>query len=360
MKTKVLITGAPGQDAYWLAHLLLKRGYKVTVSYRYSSTPISLRMGDWAPQIERIPLDITDGAAVRSVVAGGYDQIYHLAALSHVARSFEAPATTFRTNTDSVIHFLEAIRTLSPATRFYFAATSEIFGSNWDKDEAGCPVQSVHTARAANSPYGAAKLAAMDLVRIYRESYNLFCLSGVLHNHGSERRGEEFLERKVSKWAAQLAKHLAGEQPEASPMGDWVWNGGGKPFPKLRLGNTEAARDWSHALDMVAGMNLMLEWDEPRDWMLASGEAHSVLEVVEEALRAINIDEDPNLLIRRDPALVRPCEVPFLRGDATPARQELGWTPQRNFRQLIHSLVDYDRKLLEGNPPGWQEMVYLS
>ena len=250
-------------------------------------------------------------------------EVYNLAAQSHVGTSFKQPSYTSQVNLQGPINFLESIRLLSPSTKFYQASTSEMFGKNYE-EFAGTKYQKETTPFVPQSPYAVAKLAAHEMVRIYRDSYGLFACCGILFNHESERRGENFVTRKITKW-----------------IGEFVASGQDEDFPALRLGNLDAHRDWGHAQDYVDAMYLMLQQDEPEDYVIATSETHSVREFLTEAFNEIGIPNfEPHVVI--DPEFYRPCEVDWLLGHTGKARQQLDWRPKVSFPELVQRMVRSD------------------
>ena len=250
-------------------------------------------------------------------------EVYNLAAQSHVGTSFKQPLYTTQVNIEGPLNFLEAIRLLSPTTKFYQASTSEMFGKNYDMF-GGTKYQQETTPFVPQSPYAVAKLAAHEMVRIYRDSYDLFACCGILFNHESERRGENFVTRKITKW-----------------IGEFVASGQDEDFPALRLGNLDAHRDWGHAQDYVEAMYMMLQQDEPEDYVIATSETHSVREFLTEAFNEIGITHfEPYVVI--DPEFYRPCEVDWLLGHTGKAREKLGWRPKVSFQELVQRMVRSD------------------
>ncbi len=325
MSKSAMLTGANGQDGSYLAEFLLEKGYRVYGLIRRSSTVTTERIAHLIgrPDFELITGDVTDATGVHRVIQRlRPDEVYNLAAQSHVGDSFDVPSATFEVNAVGVLNLLETIRTESPHTRFYQASTSELFGNS-------PPPQDENTPFIPRSPYAVAKLAAHNLVHIYREGYGVFACAGILFNHESERRGEEFVTRKITKYLARLA--VAMENNGGNPPHDWT---------KLALGNLDAKRDWSFVGDMVRGMWLMLQQDQPDDFVLASGESHSVREFLELAFKSLGVDYRD--FVRIDPKFFRPAEVNYLCGDATKARQVLGWSPRVSFEELITRMVESD------------------
>lgn len=337
--TTALITGVTGQAGSYLAELLLSNGYAVTGVVRRSSVPTTERIKHLLdnPKLKLVEGDVTDASSITHVLDKvGPDEIYNLAAQSHVATSFEQPGYTTNATYLGVLNILEAIRIsgMRKYVRMYQASSSEMFGSCFTANLVlpKCTVlqfQDESTPMLPNSPYAVAKLAAHNLCRVYRESYGINVSCGILFNHESPRRGEIFVTRKITKHAARFA--------------DARHNG--IPCPKLRLGNLDARRDWGHAEDYVLGMWLMLQQDEPDDYVLATGETHTVREFVVKAFACIGEDiTDINITdyVDIDDSLKRPCEVPFLRGDASKAMAILGWEPSYTFDRLVATMVNHD------------------
>lgn len=365
MKTAI-ITGCPGQDAYYLINLLLEKNYKVIGTYRYSSTNFERRFEGYPPtnqNLQYICCDITDPSGVNLLVNRFKpDEIYNLAAASHVGESFKNPTSVFNINCGAVINWLEAIRNISPNTKFYQASTSELFGSNflenvyphYGSGRIKEKFQDESTPFSPNSPYAAAKLAAHNMVRIYRDSYNIFACAGILFNHESERRGENFVTRKITKWIGEFIrwKNNIDDDFGYYRIGDdyigfceLKTNVSKNKFPRLRLGNVDAVRDWSHAKDMVYGMWLMLQQEKPDDFVLASGKGYSVRDFLQEAFSYIGIKDYNNYWVI-DSEFFRPCEVEYLQGCANKAKNILGWEPKINFKELVKLMVENDLFLL--------------
>lgn len=324
MKT-ALVTGITGQDGSYLAELLLEKNYRVVGLHRRSSTNNFERIKHLVGKDNFLleEFDLTDPSGINRIVDQYQPQeFYNLGAQSHVGTSFKQPTTTIEINTVGVVNILESIRNLSPSTKFYQASTSEMFGRNFTVGEHGGKYQNENTLMLPQSPYGVAKLASYHMVEIYRSSYNIFGCSGILFNHESPRRGENFLTRKVTKYIGKL---LRGEIKEP-----------------LKLGNLDAQRDWGHAKDYVRAMYLMLQQDVPSDFVIATGKTRSVLEFVEKAFTLINLDYKDHVQIDSD--LFRPAEVEFLKGDATKAKNKLGWIPEISFDELIMDMLQYDIK----------------
>jgi GDPmannose 4,6-dehydratase len=330
MTTKALITGITGQDGSYLAELLLAKGYEVHGVVRRSSSMNRGRVDHLQhanpshAEGSRFLLhygDMTDsGGLNRLVKTVRPDEIYNLAAQSHVQISFDQPEYTSDTDGLGTTRILEAIRTTGLPVRFYQASTSEMFG-------ASSPPQSEATPFRPRSPYAIAKLYAYWMTVNYREAHKLFACSGILFNHESPRRGENFVTRKVTRGIAQI---LA------------------KKLDKLRMGNLDAKRDWGHARDYVMAMWLMLQQDEPDDYVIATGATHSVRDFVQVAFEMAGLDW--TAFVELDKAYLRPSDVPELRGDPTKARKKLGWEPTVTFHDLVHEMLESDLKL-EGLDP---------
>lgn len=336
-----LVTGAPGMDSFYLTKLLLSKGYEVWATHTYSSTSISLRFKKWdhLEDLQLAVLDITDSTAVHNFINTLQpDEVYNLAAKSHVHYSFEHPISTFMVDAMGPLYFLEAIRRHSPQTKFYQASTSELWGSNFSLVN-GHKYQHEDTPFSPNSPYAAAKMAAHNLVRIYRESYNIWACCGILHNHTSPMRGEEFVEQKIAKWVANFYKYRKNHSCSILAFDrENIVLTNNTNYPKLRLGNVDAVRDFSHSSDMVEGMWRILNHTEPKDFVLASEEGKTIRHVLKVAFNTIGIS-NYNDYWMIDPKFFRPCEVDFLQGSAAKAREELGWSAKVPFNEIIKELV---------------------
>ena len=321
---KALITGITGQDGSYLAELLLAKGYEVHGLMRRSSTFNTRRIDhlyvDPHEAGARFFLhygDLSDSGQLTSLIYNLQPQeIYHLAAQSHVRVSFDMPEYTGDISGLGVTRLMEAIRRSGIQTRFYQASSSELYGS-------APPPQNEETPMQPRSPYAAAKLYAYWMVRNYREAYGLFAVNGILFNHESPRRGETFVTRKITRAVARIKLGLQ---------------------EKLYLGNLEARRDWGYAPDFVEGMWLMLQQETPDDYVLATGESHSVREFLEAAFAHAQLDWRQYVEI--DPRYFRPIEVDALLGDAAKARRFLGWEPKVSFRELVRLMVDADLQAL--------------
>lgn len=318
---RALITGITGQDGAYLAAQLLEEGYEVHGVARRLSTANAWRLAEVRDRVVLHGGDLHDtGSIVRLVQAVAPDEVYNLAAQSFVPTSWEQPVLTGEATGLGVTRVLEAIRLVNPAIRFYQASSSEMFGKVVETP------QRESTPFYPRSPYGVAKTYGHWITVNYRESFGIFAVSGILFNHESPKRGREFVTRKVCRAAAECA---AGRR-RALPMG-----------------NLDAARDWGFAGDYVRAMRGMLRAAEPQDYVIATGEVHTVRELCEVAFERVGLDYRE--FVRTDPVLVRPAEVDRLEGDASKARAELGWSPEVGFRELVHMMVDADVARLRGD-----------
>ena len=324
MARKALITGITGQDGSYLAELLLSKDYEVHGLIRRSSTFNTDRIDhiytDPHDPKSRLFLhygDLNDGSQLTNLIYNiKPDEIYHLGAQSHVRVSFDIPEFTGDVTGLGTTRVLEAIRRSGINTRFYQASSSEMFGD-------APPPQSETTPFRPRSPYGVAKLYAHWMAKNYRDGYGLFAVNGILFNHESPRRGETFVTRKITRAVARIKYGLE---------------------EKLYLGNLDAKRDWGYAGDYVKAMWLMLQQEKPDDFVIATGESHSVKELMVEAFGYANLDWRRHVVI--DPKYFRPTEVDFLQGDATKAEKKLGWRPEIRFKDLVKMMVDADIKEL--------------
>jgi GDPmannose 4,6-dehydratase len=317
---KALITGITGQDGSYLSELLLQKGYEVHGIVR------RVALEDPAHRLSRIrhligkitlhPGTLENYASIFSVIQKiKPDECYHLAAQSFVSYSFEDAFSTINTNINGTLHILSAIQENAPGCKIYFASSSEMFGHVKETP------QNEDTPFYPRSPYGISKVAGFDLIRNYRESYGLFACNGILFNHESPRRGFEFVTRKISSAAANIKLGIEDE---------------------LRLGNLNAKRDWGFAGEYVKAMWLMLQQDEPDDFVVATNETHSVEEFVEKAFSHVDLDWKNHVVI--DQNLYRPSEVHLLMGDYSKANKKLGWEPVIKFSDLVEMMVDADLK----------------
>jgi GDPmannose 4,6-dehydratase len=324
MNNKIaLVTGITGQDGSYLAEFLLSRGYTVVGLYRRSSSLNFDRISHLkSSNLILEEFDLTDPSDTTHVI-NNYkpSELYNLAAQSHVGTSFKQPTTTFEIDTVGVINLLESIRRWSPHTRFYQASTSEMFGSNYTIKENN-KYQDEETKFLPQSPYAVAKMASHRMVQIYREAYNLYSCSGILFNHESPRRGENFVTRKITSYIGKVVNKVIDSSE------------------KLKLGNLDASRDWGHAKDYVYGMYLMLQQDVADDYVLSTGQTYTVRDFLNASFGLVDLDWINYVEI--DPELYRPCEVNYLKGDSSKARKALGWTPTVSFNDLVKDMVTYD------------------
>lgn len=321
-----IITGITGQDGSYLAENLLSKGHNVIGLYRRSSSNNFDRIQSIKNNNRLIleEFDITDPSDCTNIIIKHRPQeFYNLAAQSHVGTSFKQPTTTFEINTVGVINILEAIKRFSSTTRFYQASTSEMFGSNYviKNDE---KYQDENTPFLPQSPYAVAKLSSHRMVQIYREAYGLYTCAGILFNHESPRRGENFVTRKITSYIGKLVNKII---PSSA---------------KLKLGNLSSVRDWGHAIDYVEAMRLMLGSDKPDDYVISSGSCYSVEQFLEKAFGTVGLNYQDYYEI--DPELYRPAEVEFLRGDSSKAHKALLWKPAYNFDDLVKDMVYSDIK----------------
>ncbi len=318
-KKRALITGITGQDGSYLAEFLLEKGYEVIGMVRRTSTINFERIRHIQDRIVLVQGDLLDQSSLIDIIREYRPhEVYNLAAQSFVPTSFKQPVLTGEFTALGVTRLLEAIRLVDPTIRFYQASSSEMFGKVKEIP------QNENTPFHPRSPYGVAKVYAHWITVNYRESYGMFAVSGICFNHESPRRGLEFVTRKITYTAAKIKLGLARE---------------------LRLGNLEARRDWGYAPDYVRAMWLMLQQDEPEDYVIATGETHSVREFVELAFDYLGLDWKKYVVV--DPALYRPADVDLLVGDATKARTKLGWAPSVTFEQLVKIMVDADLELVK-------------
>lgn len=349
---KALIFGITGQDGSYLAELLLQKGYQVIGVTRRVSVNTLTRISHILPKIKIVEGDVTDGFNVSKIIEEFEpDEIYNLAAQSHVGTSFKQPNLTTDITYGGVLNILESIRysARKDQIRFYQASSSEMFGKNYDVAEDGSFYQDENTVFMPQSPYAIAKLAAHHLVRNYRDSYGIHGSCGILFNHESERRGEHFVTRKITKWIGEFVAWLDKSNLLCSDLSDSgdgsiVYASGHQDsFPKLRLGNLDAKRDWGHAEDYVNAMWLMLQSDHPDDYVIGTGETHSVRDFLDAAFSDVGIDDWSNIVMV-DPEFYRPAEVDYLLGIPTKAEKQLKWERNVSFTQLAERMVKNDVK----------------
>ncbi len=318
MKKKALITGITGQDGSYLAEYLLGIGYEVHGLVRRVALEDPqrrfTRIAHLLGQLTLHPASLESYPSIFHVMSQHhFEECYHLAAQSFVAESFRDGFSTMNTNINGTHYMLAALRELQRTCRFYFAGSSEMFGKVRESP------QNETTPFHPRSPYGISKVAGFDLTRNYREAYNMFCVSGILFNHEGPRRGYEFVTRKITSTVAQIKFGRANE---------------------LRLGNLDAKRDWGHAKDYVRAMHLMLQRDAPDDYVIATGETHTVRQFCELAFSEVGLNYEE--YVRIDEYYLRPAEVDLLIGDSTKARRELPWQPEYTFRELVSEMVKAD------------------
>ena len=322
MAKRALITGISGQDGSYLAELLLAEGYEVTGLTRRTSATNYWRIEHVLDRLTLVPGDLLDQLSlIRVLERVQPHEVYNLAAMSFVPASWDQPMLTGEFNSQGVTRVLEAIRAVNPRIKMYQASSSEMFGKVREVPQ--CETTPFHP----RSPYGVSKVFAHYITVNYRESYDLFAVSGILFNHESPRRGLEFVTRKVADGVARIRLGLATE---------------------LRLGNLQAQRDWGFAGDYVRAMWQMLQQDEPDDFVIATGQSHSVQDLVEIAFGHAGLDWQQ--YVTHDPALVRPAEVDHLIGDPSKARTQFGWTPTVTFDALVKMMVDADTERLKRQP----------
>src|SRR4249920_2618827 len=322
MAKRALVTGITGQDGSYLAELLLEKGYEVYGTVRRSSAPNLWRIQHIVDRVVLKPADLLDQLSLLRVIDEVRPtEIYNLAAMSFVPASWDQPLLTGEFNAQGVTRLLDAVRQVDTSIRIYQASSSEMFGKVREVP------QTETTPFYPRSPYGVSKVFAHYITVNYRESYNLFAVSGMLFNHESPRRGLEFVTRKVTDGVARIKLGLADSLP---------------------IGNVDAQRDWGFAGDYVRAMWLMLQQSSAIDYVISTGVSHSVRELVEVAFGHAGLDWEKH--VRVDPALLRPAEVDHLLGDPAKARAELGWTPSVDFKQLIEMMVDADLALLGSAP----------
>ncbi|HNR95960.1 MAG TPA: GDP-mannose 4,6-dehydratase [Anaerolineae bacterium] len=317
-KKTALITGVTGQDGSYLAEFLLSKGYDVVGMVRRTSTLNFQRLEHIQDRIALVQGDLLDQTSLVDLIREYRPQeVYNLAAQSFVPTSWKQPVLTGEFTALGVTRVLEAIRMVDPSLRFYQASSSEVFGKVREVP------QSERTPFYPRSPYGVAKVYGHWITVNYRESYGMYACSGILFNHGSPRRGLEFVERKVAHGAARIKLGLANE---------------------LRLGNLDSRRDWGFAGDYVQAMWLMLQQEQPDDYVVGTGSTHSIRELCSVAFSYLGLNWEDYVVV--DPALIRPAEVDLLIADPSKVREKLGWQPKVSFEELIHMIVDQDLELL--------------
>jgi GDPmannose 4,6-dehydratase len=322
---KAFITGIGGQDGSYLAEYLLELGYEVHGIVRRNSTPEhqDSRISHLNGKMNTYYGDLLDqGGIERLLDQIQPDEIYNIAAQSHVRISFDVPQFTVQTNALGVLNILEAYRRACPTAKFYQASSSEMFGLSVEDDNC----QRETTIMNPVSPYGCAKVFGYNIVRNYRRAYKLHATNGILFNHESPRRGSNFVTNKVVKAAVKIKLGLQD---------------------KLELGNMDSYRDWGHSYDYVRAMHLMLQQDKPGDWVVATGETHSVREMCELVFGYLDLNYKDYIV--QNPKFIRPEELPYLKGDSTKIRKELGWKPKYTFEMLMKEMVDHWLKVYKND-----------
>jgi len=328
MKT-AFITGINGQDGSYLAEHLLNNNYEVHGMVRRNSTAEGqsarlLKAFEYKPNITTHYGDLLDQTSIEKLLSAVKpDEIYNLAAQSHVRVSFEIPQFTVQTNSVGVINMLEAYRRIVPEAKFYQASSSEMFGLSVDDDK----FQRETTIMNPVSPYGCSKVFGYNCVRHYRRAYNLHANNGILFNHESPRRGSNFVTNKVVKAACSIKLGLQN---------------------KLVLGNMDSFRDWGHSKDYVKAMHMILQQDQPDDFVVSTMETHSVRDMCELVFEYLDLDYKD--FVVQDPKYLRPEELPYLRGDSSKIREQIGWKPEYTFEQLMYEMCDHWLNVLQGKP----------
>lgn len=340
------VTGCLGQDSAYLIKLLLSKGYSVIGLHRRYSTPNYWRLDELGlrnhPNLTLLEGDICDNHFMTQLIMRyKFDEFYNLAAMSHVGSSFDCPDYTMEVDGNAVIGMLEAIRQYSKHTKFYTASTSELYGNNYTLKD-GRKVQNEETPFKPTSPYAIAKLAAHNAIDLYREAYGIFSVAGMLHNHESPLRGDNFLTRKVTKYIGELYSKIKGcDQNSLSFSSTHITELGVPIFPKLKLGNLESVRDIGHSEDYVEAMWMMLQQEKPKDYVIGTGVPTTMREFVGYAFEAAGLKDWESYVVF-DKSLLRPSEVNYLCADATKANTELGWKPKTTVRELAKLMVTAD------------------
>lgn len=337
-----LIFGVTGQDGSYLADYLLEKGYKVYGAVRR----VANRNLVVKKPYEVLDADITDAGSISRLIRSiKPDEVYNLAAQSHVMTSFNEPGHTWDVTAKGCLNILEAIRNESPTSRFFQASSSEMYGGNFSQrvtmvEHGGLEVkterfQNEMTPFAPRSPYAVAKLAAHHFTQVYRDSYKLYACSGIMFNHESERRGDNFVTRKITKYVASLENQKIIELGTIKPY--YI----PKDFPKLKLGNLDVWRDWGHAEDFVRAMHLMLNQDRADDYVIATGKTHSLTDFLTVAFSCIG--EDWKNWVEYDESLRRPNEVVYCKGEIQKIKTQLRWEPKISFSDLVSRMVESDK-----------------
>lgn len=359
---KAIIFGVTGQDGSHLSDLLLSKGYEVIGVVRRSSVDNTERIGYILnhPRFSVVHADITDALSVHKIFKDNVDvdEVYNLAAQSHVGISFKQPAATWDITGKGCLNILQSIVDLDVDCRFYQASSSEMFGSSYDINREQIKFQNEDTKFLPQSPYAIAKCAAHYMTRLCREGYGIHASAGILFNHEGPRRGKDFVTRKITKWIGDFARwkkenhfqhgelhdmesvKFPDDRISVSPPADAKKI---PSFPKLRLGNLEAFRDWGYAVDYVEAMWMMLQQEKPDDYVICTGETHTIREFLDAAFSHVGITDWFNLVVV-DPEFYRPAEVDYLRGNNEKAKALLGWEPKHSFSDLVAIMVEHDLK----------------
>ena len=320
-KKRALITGITGQDGSYLAELLLEKGYEVFGFYRRTSTSSYSRISHLLDKIYLIPGDLTDQTSITyAIKESNPSEVYNLGAQSFVESAFETAISTAEADALGPVRILESIKLLNPGIKFYQASTSEMYGKVQEIP------QTEKTPFYPRSPYGAAKLYAHWATINYREAYGMHASCGILFNHESPRRGEEFVTKKIARYVAAVKYNLTDHIP---------------------LGNLDAKRDWGYAKDFVEAMWLMLQKKNPDDYVIATGETHTVREFIEEALKVAELKNPIEKYVKVMPEFLRPAEVDILLGDPSKAKEKLGWKPKTKFKELVRIMVTVELENLK-------------
>ena len=361
-RTNAIIFGATGQDGSHLADLLISKGYEVTAVSRRCSVDNTQRIKHLLDH-ERFHLvqgDITDASSVINILQDieNVDEVYNLAAQSHVGVSFKQPGLTWDITGKGCLNILQSIVDLGLHCKFYQASSSEMFGDSYDVNEHGEKYQNEQTKFLPQSPYAIAKCAAHYMTRLFREANGLHASAGILFNHEGERRGENFVTRKITKWIGNFVrwkKHVADEETEWESTYEpamtfseddihihpKVAEGENIKFPKLRLGNLDAFRDWGYAGDYVEAMWLMLQQEQPDDYVVCTGKTYAIRDFLDEAFGYVGI-EDWSEFVVVDPKFYRPAEVDYLRGDHSKIKEKTGWEPKHDLDGLVQTMMEHD------------------
>jgi GDPmannose 4,6-dehydratase len=333
---KALISGVTGQDGAYLAKLLLSKGYKVFGTFRRTSTPNFWRLqyADVYSKIHLIPADLTDmGSLINAMKISDPDEVYNMAAMSFVRTAFEQPVGNSHSTGTAVTRFLESIKAINPNVKFYQASSSEMFGNS------NTQTQNEQTSFAPASPYGAAKLYAHWITKVYQEAYDMFAVSGILFNHESPIRGLEFVTRKITNAAVQIKLGLKKD---------------------ISVGNLESKRDWGYAPEYMEAIYLMMQQDKPETYVISTNEAHSVEELAKVSFEVLDLDWKD--YVKTDKKYHRPLDINLLKGDYSKAKNDLGWEPKTKFHELIKLMVDEDLKrwemFLDGKVFPWDAPLY--